>query len=86
MTFANGGDNIGIYVPLFASVGYASMGVIILVFFALVAAWCYVGYKVGGHPTVAEKIDRYGHIIVPFVLIGLGIYILLENGSPSLFT
>ena len=86
VTFANGGDNIGIYVPLFASVGYASMGVIILVFFALVAAWCYVGYKVGGHPTVAEKIDRYGHIIVPFVLIGLGIYILLENGSPSLFT
>jgi cadmium resistance transport/sequestration family protein len=86
VTFANGGDNIGIYVPLFASVGYASMGVIILVFFALVAGWCYVGYKVGGHPTVAEKIDRYGHIIVPFVLIGLGIYILLENGSPSLFT
>ena len=86
VTFANGGDNIGIYVPLFASVGYASMGIIILVFFALVAAWCYVGYKVGGHPTVAEKIDRYGHIIVPFVLIGLGIYILLENGSPSLFT
>ena len=86
VTFANGGDNIGIYVPLFASVGYASMGVIILVFFALVAGWCYVGYKVGGHPTVAEKIDRYGHIIVPFVLIGLGIYILLENGSPFLFT
>jgi cadmium resistance transport/sequestration family protein len=86
VTFANGGDNIGIYVPLFASAGYARMVIIVFVFFVLVSVWCYVGYKVGGHPTVAEKIDRYGHIVVPFVLIGLGIYILLESGSPSLFT
>ena len=84
MTFVNGGDNIGIYVPLFASVGYIRMGVIVSVFFALVAVWCYVGYKLGSHPTVAEKIDRYGHIVVPFVLVGLGIYILLESGSLSL--
>ena len=84
VTFANGGDNIGIYVPLFASVGYTRMGMIVPVFFALVAVWCYVGYKLGSHPTVAEKIDRYGHIVVPFVLVGLGIYILLESGSLSL--
>jgi cadmium resistance protein CadD (predicted permease) len=29
----------------------------------------------GGHPTVADKIDRYGHITVPFALIGLSFYI-----------
>jgi len=86
MTFVNGGDNIGIYVPLFASVGYARMGVIVSVFFALVAVWCYVGHKLGSHPTVAKKIDHYGHIVVPFVLIGLGIYILLESGGLSLLT
>ncbi len=84
VTFANGGDNIGIYVPLFASVGYTRMGVIVSVFFALVAVWCYVGYKLGSHPTVAEKINRYGNIVVPLVLVGLGIYILLESGSLSL--
>jgi cadmium resistance transport/sequestration family protein len=84
VTFANGGDNIGIYVPLFASLGYTRMGVIVSALFALVAVWCYVGYKLGSHPTVAEKIDRYGHIVVPFVLVGLGIYILLESGSLSL--
>jgi cadmium resistance protein CadD (predicted permease) len=33
---------------------------------------------------VAEKIDRYGHVVVPFVLMALGVYILLEAGSPSL--
>ena len=68
VTFANGGDNIGIYVPLFASVGFARMGTIVAVFFALVAVWCYAGYKLGSHPTVADKIDRYEHVVVPVVL------------------
>lgn len=86
VTFANGGDNIGIYVPLFASVGFARMGIIVFVFFSLVAVWCYVGYKLASYPAVADRIDRYGHIVVPFVLIGLGIYILLQSGSLSLFT
>ena len=84
VTFANGGDNIGIYVPLFASVGYARVGVIVAVFFALVAVWCYAGYRLGSHPAVARKIDRYGHVVVPFVLVGLGVYILLESGGLSL--
>jgi cadmium resistance transport/sequestration family protein len=86
VTFANGGDNLGIYVPLFASVGFVRMGIIVFVFLFLVAVWCYAGYRLAGYPTVAHKIDRYGHIVVPFVLIGLGIYILLESGSLSLFT
>ena len=50
-------------------------------FLALVAVWCYVGYRMGGHPTVADEIDRYVHIIVPFVLIGLGVYILGASGA-----
>ncbi len=81
VTFANGGDNIGIYVPLFASVGFVRLRIIVFVFLALVAVWCYVGYRMGGHPTVADKIDRYGHIIVPFVLIGLSFYILGASGA-----
>ena len=35
----------------------------------------------GGHPTVADEIDRYVHIIVPFVLIGLSFYILGARGT-----
>ena len=81
MTFTNGGDNIGIYVTLFASVGFVRLGIIVFVFLALVAVWCYVGYRMGGQPTVADKIDRYGHITVPFVLIGLGFYIWGASGA-----
>jgi cadmium resistance protein CadD (predicted permease) len=33
----------------------------------------------------SQKIGRYGHVVVSFVLVGLGVYILLESGSLSLF-
>ncbi len=81
VTVANGGDNIGIYVPLFASSNLPSLGVILSVFFLLVGVWCYVAYRLTSLPAVANVLTRYGRALVPFVLIGLGIFILLESGT-----
>jgi len=33
------------------------------------------------HPALGPPLSRYGHRVVPFVLIGLGFLILLEAGS-----
>ena len=79
VTIANGGDNIGIYVPLFAASSAASLGVILDVFFVLVGVWCYVAYQLARHPIVARVLTRYGAAIVPFVLIGVGIFILIDS-------
>lgn len=81
VTFANGGDNIGIYVPLFASSDLASLAVILIVFFLLIGAWSYLAFLLTSQPTIARVLTRYGHGFVPFVLIGLGIYILIESGT-----
>lgn len=81
VTFANGGDNIGIYVPLFASSNLPSLIVIVGVFLSLVAVWCGIAYYLASHPTIAPFLSRYAHRIVPFILIGLGLYILIENRS-----
>ncbi len=81
VTVANGGDNIGIYVPLFASSNLPSLGAILSVFFLLVGVWCYVASQLTSLPAVANVLTRYGREIVPFVLIGLGIFILLESGT-----
>jgi len=79
VTFANGGDNIGIYVPLFASSDFSALVITLVTFAALIGIWCAVGYYLGNHSTVRLTIDRYGHVIVPFVLIGLGIYIIAST-------
>lgn len=86
VTFANGGDNIGIYVPLFASSNLASLGVILSVFFLLIGVWCYISYLLTRQQNIASFLTRYGHVFVPFILIGLGIYILIESGTFQLLT
>ncbi|MDX2098359.1 MAG: cadmium resistance transporter [Leptolyngbyaceae cyanobacterium bins.59] len=81
VTFANGGDNIGIYVPLFASSNLLSLVIILGVFLGLVAVWCWVAYFLTKHSAIAPLLSRYAHRIVPFVLVGLGLYILIESGA-----
>lgn len=85
VTFANGGDNIGIYTPLFANSGVSRLITIIGVFLTLVAVWCFLGYQLTRQQKVAELLSRYGHILVPFILIGLGVYILVENETLKQF-
>lgn len=87
VTVANGGDNIGIYVPLFASNTLESLAVILAVFFGMVGVWCYAAYRLIQMRAIADTLTRYGNQLVPFVLIGLGIAILVKSGtlaSPTL--
>lgn len=79
VTIANGGDNLSIYVPLFASSTPDKLGVILIIFFSLVAVWCYVAYRLTKIPALATVLTRYGSYFVPFVLIGLGIFILVDS-------
>lgn len=85
ITFANGGDNIGIYVPLFASSDLTGLIVILTIFFLLIGVWCYIAYLLTRHSTTAHFLTHYGQRITPFVLIGLGIFILIESETYRLF-
>jgi cadmium resistance transport/sequestration family protein len=84
VTVANGGDNISIYIPLFAGNTLISLGVILGVFFIMVGVWCAIAYRLTRQPTIARVLSRYGHAVVPFVLIGLGLFIMYERGTFNL--
>ena len=77
VTFVNGADNIGVYAPLFAASDLLRVLVLIGVLYALLAVWCAIGYRIHSHQAVAEMLHKYGHRIVPFILIALGVYIFL---------
>ncbi|HEY9620315.1 MAG TPA: cadmium resistance transporter [Crinalium sp.] len=85
VTIANGGDNIGIYVPLFASFELPMLGITLVVFFVLIAVWCGIAYRLARFPAIARVLSHYGHAIVPFVLIALGLFILIESKTYRLF-
>ncbi|OYD87347.1 transporter [Nostoc sp. 'Peltigera membranacea cyanobiont' 213] len=84
VTIANGSDNISVYVPLFASSNLESFVVIIGLFFLLLGIWCYVAYKLTNYRVIANVLTRYINNLVPFILIGLGAFIVLESQALSL--
>jgi cadmium resistance transport/sequestration family protein len=85
VTFANGGDNIGIYIPLFVSLSLWQRLIMISIFLMLVMVWCLVAKYLTRHPLMQKTIAKYGHILTPYILILLGIYILYENQAMKVF-
>ncbi|MDK8252396.1 cadmium resistance transporter, partial [Enterococcus faecalis] len=83
VTFANGGDNIGVYAPVFLSVGPGTVAAYCIVFLALALVPVLVGLAkfVATRRPIAEVLERWEHILFPIVLIGLGFFILVSGGA-----
>ena len=78
VTFS-GGEEIGVYTSVFAThYAVSEITIIVLVVIVLTGLWCAVAYHLVNRPLIASSIKRTGTAALPFVLIGLGIYILVE--------
>ena len=78
ITFVNSADNIGVYVPFFA-INRVSLDLVLTAYAVFLLPLCLLGKWLGNHALVLRWVDRYGHYIVPFIFIGLGIYILVAR-------
>ncbi len=81
VTFSNGGDNIGVYAPLFASLSISQIFLTSTTFLVMVGIWCIISYIMVINKIIGNKLQEYGHIILPFVLIIIGIGVLTSWGS-----
>jgi cadmium resistance protein CadD (predicted permease) len=72
VTLSNGGDNIGVYVPLFSKYNSISqITTLTAVFIAMTAVWCISLYYFVNHPTVASRIRYIGISSCHLSLLGL---------------
>lgn len=78
ITIANGGDNLGVYIPTFATSSTVALVVWGGVFVVMTALWCWAAAALVRHPRWREPLGRLAARIVPWVLIALGISILLR--------
>lgn len=85
ITLANGADNISIYIPMFASQTLEATIVTLIIFFSMIAIWCFISYILIRTPILAKALEKNAHIVVPIVLIGLGIFILFRSDTIGLF-
>lgn len=83
LTLANGSDNLGLYMPLFAHTNPVQLTTTLVVFFMLVGVWCLVAWSLVRTPGIADLISRYGQNLVPLILIGIGLLILMESHTFS---
>ncbi len=85
VTIANGGDNIGIYVPLFASKNLSGLMITMGTFLIMLGLWCWLAWRLVKQPSIGQLFSKYGDRLVPWVFIILGSYILYESGATTYF-
>ena len=83
VSIANGGNNIAIYIPLFASSSLPRLAVILLICYAAIGLWCLNSWLLIRQPHTAVLMSRCVARLVPFVLIALGLSILMRSGTPQ---
>ncbi|MEB3249419.1 MAG: cadmium resistance transporter [Merismopediaceae bacterium] len=84
VTISNGGNNLGIYIPLFASSSWQNLAVIIPICYLIVGTWLFMSYHLTRQPGIAFVLSRYAGKLFPFVLMWLGLRIILDNESYKL--
>lgn len=78
VTIANGGDEIGVYLPVFAVSTWWQIGLYCVVFLILAAGLLSLAKYLTGRSGVEEILERFEAILFPSVLIILGMLILLD--------
>jgi cadmium resistance protein CadD (predicted permease) len=54
------------------------------IFAVLTLVWCFVALWLVRRTALGRPLRRYGHVLLPFILIGLGVLILYRSGAANL--
>lgn len=76
VTIANGGDEIGVYLPVFALSAWWQVALFCAVFLVLAGALLALAWFITGRLGLAEVLERFEAVLFPSVLILLGVLIL----------
>jgi len=80
ITVSNGGDDFGVFTPLFAKYnGIVEFGILISLLMIMTGIWCVVTYYFIRHPFIATRINQISTIVTPVALIAIGVYIILDS-------
>jgi cadmium resistance protein CadD (predicted permease) len=80
VTISNGGDDIGVFTPLFAKYNTpAEVTILVILLMVVTGLWCVSTFYFIKHPFVVSRVKYFTRIITPFALIGIGVYIILDS-------
>jgi len=76
-----GADNLGLFVPYFVTLTHQQLIVTLVVFLIMIYLLVFTAQKISCLPGVGEFIERYNRWVISAIYIGLGLLIILENGT-----
>ncbi|ELR09472.1 hypothetical protein VC83_00613 [Pseudogymnoascus destructans] len=79
ITILNGGDNIGTYIPLFSQAKGAEVAVYVVLYYILLGIWCFIAFLIMKQRHIVRLAEKYASFIIPFLYLGLGIYIVVKS-------
>ncbi|EUC43590.1 hypothetical protein COCMIDRAFT_100405 [Bipolaris oryzae ATCC 44560] len=79
ITIMNGGDNIGTYIPLFSQVQGAEIAIYVVTYYILLGVLCLITFLIMKQKHLVHVAEKYASFIIPFLYIGLGIYITVKS-------
>lgn len=84
LMFSNSGDSIAVFLPLLAESGRAALLVIVCVYLLSALSWAALSYLISGQRELAARIEKRAEKIIPWMMIGIGIYILMDSSTDTL--
>ncbi|MEP1469654.1 MAG: cadmium resistance transporter [Halieaceae bacterium] len=85
LLFANSGDTLAILLPLLMESSRPAALVVAVTFLLCAVLWAILARVLSRQRILVRRLQDSGERFVPWIMIAVGIYILLDTGTDSLF-
>lgn len=84
LMFSNSGDSIAVFLPLLAESGRSALLIVLSSYLVMALLWAGMSYMISGQRELASRIEHRAEKIVPWIMIGVGVYILMDTATDTL--
>ena len=84
LMLSNSGDSIAVFLPLLAESSRGAILVIVCSYLAMAVLWGGLSYLISGQRELAQRIEHRAEKVVPWIMIGVGVYILMDTATDTL--
>ncbi len=84
LLLSNSGDSLALLLPLLADTYAGGRKVLLLTWLSCAGLWVFLGQLLTQRPSAARVLEQHGTKVVPWVMIGVGAYILLNTATDRL--